>query len=336
MGWVGGARLVSATAAAGGLGVIASATMNLAQLRKAIDQVLASTDRPFGVNVMPTASDLDARLALMAEKGVKVASFPQAPTAKTVQRCHDGSMWVLSTIGARRHAEKVIDLGVDGVIAQGGEGGGHTGSVPTTLLVPQVVDAVGDHLVVLAAGGIFDGRGLVAALSYGAQGVAMGTRFLLSAESTVPDIVKSRYLAASVMDTVVSAKIDGAPQRVIRTDFIDQLERSPWWRLLPRALASAHAFRKETEMSLFDLAREGWAMLKSKEVNLTRLVLAANAPVMTKAALIDGRTDVGILPTGQVVGLIEKIPTVAEIVSGMIEQANAVLDRLGGGAAPPG
>jgi NAD(P)H-dependent flavin oxidoreductase YrpB (nitropropane dioxygenase family) len=126
----------------------------------------------------------------------------------------------------------------------------------------------------------------------------------------------------------VSAKIDGAPQRVIRTDFIDQLERSPWWRLLPRAMANAHAFRKESGMSLFALGKEGWSMLKSKEVNLTRLVLAANAPVMTKAALIDGRLDVGILPTGQVVGLIEKIPTVAEIIDGMIEQANEVLDRL--------
>ena len=108
----------------------------------------------------------------------------------------------MPTVGARRHAEKVAAWGVDAVIAQGAEGGGHTGTVPTTLLLPQVVDAV--DIPVLAAGGFHDGRGLVAALAYGAAGVAMGTRFLLSAESTVPDAVKRRYLEASVTDTVVT------------------------------------------------------------------------------------------------------------------------------------
>ncbi|HTZ09647.1 MAG TPA: nitronate monooxygenase [Acidimicrobiales bacterium] len=275
MGWVGGARLASATALAGGLGVLASSTMTLDQLQAAVGAVKGATDAPFGVNVRSDAADIFARLDLMAEAGVKVASFPQAPTQKMVARCHEAGMFVLCTIGARRHAEKVLDLGVDGVIAQGGEGGGHTGPVPTTLLVPQVVDAVGAQMVVLSAGGIFDGRGLVSALAYGADGVAMGTRFLLSAESTVPDVVKTRYLAATVLDTTVSAKIDGAPQRVIKTDFVDALERSHWLALLPRALKSAHAFRKETGLSLLDLAKEGWSMRKSAERNLTQLVLAA-------------------------------------------------------------
>lgn len=328
MGWVGGARLVSATARAGGLGVIASATMTLDQLDRAIAEVRSRTDRPFGVNVRPDAADVERRIRMMADAGAKVASFPQAPSARMVELCHEGGMLVMSTIGARRHAEKVVALGVDAVIAQGGEGGGHTGSVPTTLLVPQVVDAVGDRLLVLGAGGFFDGRGLVAALAYGAQGVAMGTRFLLTAESTVPDAVKARYLQAQVTDTVVSSKIDGAPQRVVRTDLVDALESVSWLRSLPRAVSSALAFRKETQTSLLALLTEGRAMRKANELSWSQIVMAANAPVMTKAALVEGRTDVGILPTGQVVGLIDRIPTVAEVMESMIGGANEVLERL--------
>ena len=142
----------------------------------------------------------------------------------------------MPTIGARRHAEKVAEWGVDAVIAQGGEGGGHTGTVPTSLLAPAVVDAVGDRVAVIAAGGFFDGRGLVAALAYGASGIAMGTRFLLTRESRVPDEVKQVYLGTPVTGTVVSTAVDGAPQRVIRTDLVDRLERSGWLRSLPRAL----------------------------------------------------------------------------------------------------
>src|SRR6267378_632962 len=139
----------------------------------------------------------------------------------------------------RRHAEKMLEWGVDAVIAQGAEGGGHTGVVPTSLLLPQVVDAVGHTIPVIGAGGFHDGRGLVAALAWGADGVAMGTRFLLTRESTVPDAVKQRYLAASVTDTVVTTAIDGAPQRVIRTDVVDRLEAASALTRLPRALRAA-------------------------------------------------------------------------------------------------
>ena len=170
--------------------------------------------------------------------------------------------------------------------------GGHTGSVPTSLLVPQVVDAVGKHLVVLAAGGIFDGRGLVSALAYGADGVAMGTRFLLSAESTVPDVVKSRYLAATVVDTVVSAKIDGAPQRVIRTDFIDQLDARPGGACcLGRSPAPTPFARSPRCRCSTSPGRAGRCSSPRKSTSPGR----PNAPVMTKAALVDGHPEVGIL-----------------------------------------
>ena len=329
MGWVAGPRLVAATAEAGGLGILASATMTFDQLRAAVADVRSRTDRPFGVNLRTDVADVADRVALMIDNGVKVASFAQAPKPDLVTRCRDAGLVVMPTIGARRHAEKVAGWGVDAVIAQGAEGGGHTGAVPTSLLTPSVVDAVGDSVAVVAAGGFFDGRGLVAALAYGASGIAMGTRFLLTRESTVPEAVKQVYLGTAVTGTVVSTAIDGAPQRVIRTELVDKLERASWLRNLPRALTSAHSFRRETRTNLADLLREGRALKEGSELNWSQVVMAANAPVMTKAALVDGRTDVGVLPTGQVVGEIGELPTVASLIDRIVDDATAVLDRFG-------
>ena len=196
--------------------------MTYDQLGAAIREVRARTDRPFGVNLRADAEDADARVALLIDEGVKVASFALAPREHHVKQLKDAGIAVVPSVGARRHAEKVAAWGADAVIVQGGEGGGHTGPVPTTLLLPQIVDAV--DIPVIAAGGFFDGRGLVAALAYGAAGVAMGTRFLLTQESTVPDTVKRYYLGKSVTDTVVTTRIDGLPHRVLRTDFVDELE----------------------------------------------------------------------------------------------------------------
>jgi NAD(P)H-dependent flavin oxidoreductase YrpB (nitropropane dioxygenase family) len=269
--------------------------------------------------------DVTDRIELMIETGARVASFAQAPNPALVARCKEAGLFVMPTVGARRHAEKVAEWGVDAVIAQGAEGGGHTGSVPTTLLLPQVVDAVGDRVLVLGAGGFFNGRGLVAALAYGASGVAMGTRFLLSAESRVPEAVKDLYLETPVTGTVVTTKVDGAPQRVVRTELVDHLESQSWLRALPRAVRSALQFRKETGATLRSLLREGRAMKTGNELTWSQVVMAANAPVMTKAALVEGRTDVGVLPTGQVVGVLNSLPPVAEIIDGIMTEADALL-----------
>jgi len=325
MGWLAGPRLVAATCEAGGLGVLASATMTLDQLAAAIAEVRSRTSAPFGVNLRTDADDVADRIDLMIETGARVASFAQAPNPALVARCKEAGLFVIPTVGARRHAEKVAEWGVDAVIAQGAEGGGHTGSVPTTLLLPQVVEAVGDRVLVLGAGGFFSGRGLVAALAYGASGVAMGTRFLLSAESRVPEAVKDLYMGTPVTGTVVTTKVDGAPQRVVRTELVDHLESQSWLRSLPRAARSALQFRKETGATLRSLLREGRAMKSGNELTWAQVVMAANAPVMTKAALVEGRTDVGVLPTGQVVGVLNSLPPVAEIIDGIMAEADALL-----------
>jgi len=329
MGWVAGPRLVAATAEAGGLGILASATMTLEELRAAVADVRARTTNPFGVNLRTDAPDVEQRVALLVESGVTVASFAQAPRPDLVKQLAAAGIIVIPTVGARRHAEKVAEWGVHGVIAQGAEGGGHTGPVPTSLLLPSVVDAVGETVCVIGAGGFSSGRGLVAALAYGATGIAMGTRFLLSRESTVPDEVKKLYLATAVTGTVVTTRVDGAPQRVIRTDLVDHLEGAGRLAALPRALRNALAFRRQTHTSMRALAKEGLAMKEGNELSWAQVLMAANAPMMTKAALVDGATDVGILPTGQVVGVIDALPSVAEIIGGIITEANDTLERLG-------
>lgn len=239
MGWVAGPRLAAATSNAGGLGILASATMDLPQLASAIAEMKQRTQASFGVNLRTDAADIDGRIELLISERVKVASFAMAPRADLVRRLRDGGLVVIPSIGAKRHAEKVAEMGVDAVLVQGAEGGGHTGAVPTTLLVPQVVDAV--DVPVIAAGGFFDGRGLVAALAYGAQGIAMGTRFLLTKESTVPDAVKEFYLARSVLDTLVTTKVDGFPHRVLKTRFVEELEGAGRARTLVRALRNVLA-----------------------------------------------------------------------------------------------
>jgi len=328
MGWVAGPRLVSATAEAGGLGILASATMSIGELDAAVAEVRSRTSAPFGVNLRTDASDIDERVALLIDSGVKVASFAQAPRADLVRRLSEAGLFVIPTVGARRHAEKVAEWGVHGVIAQGAEGGGHTGQIPTSLLVPEVVDAVGSQVAVVAAGGFCDGRGLVAALAWGAAGIAMGTRFLLTEESTVPDDVKRVYLDTLLTGTVVTTRVDGAPQRVIRTALVDHLEGAGRLGALPRALRNALAFRRQTGASLMALLAEGRAMRKHDELSWSQVMMAANAPMMTRAALVEGRADAGVLPTGQVVGRIGRLPSVAEVIGGVVSEANAVLDRL--------
>jgi NAD(P)H-dependent flavin oxidoreductase YrpB (nitropropane dioxygenase family) len=332
MGWVAGARLTGATSAAGGLGILASATMTYDQLATAIREVKERTDCPFGVNLRSDHAEIDRFVDLIVREKVRVASFAQAPNAALIAKLRHAGVVTMPTIAAPRHATKVAAMGVDAMIAQGHEGGGHTGAIATSLLLPQVTALV--DLPVLGAGGFHDGRGLVAALAWGAAGVAMGTRFLLTKESTVPDDVKARYLAAALTDTVVTRAIDGAPQRVIRTELVDRLERSGT-AALGRAVINTLRLRRLTQTSLADLVREGLAIKRHGELTWAQVAMAANAPMLTRATMVEGRLEAGILPTGQVAGLIDALPTVAELIDGIVAEATATLAALATRVATP-
>ncbi|WP_326723780.1 nitronate monooxygenase [Streptomyces sp. NBC_00243] len=326
MGWVAGPRLVSATAEAGALGVLASATMTLDQLRDAVREVRSRTDAPFGVNLRADAGDAGDRVRIIIDEGVRVASFALAPSRELIAELKDVGVVVIPSVGARRHAEKVAAWGADAVIVQGGEGGGHTGEVATTVLLPQVVDAVG--LPVVAAGGFHDGRGLVAALAYGAAGVAMGTRFLLTSDSTVPDAVKARYLAATVKDVTVTTAVDGLPHRMLRTDFVDSLEKSGRTRALAQAVRRAAGFRRISGLSWPAMVRDGLAMKHGKNLSWSQVLLAANTPMLLKSAMVDGRTDLGVMASGQVAGVIDDLPSCTELVDRIMSEAEETLKSL--------
>ena len=330
MGWVSTPELTAATANAGGLGILASGTLTLAETDAAIGRIAELTGRPFGVNMRGDAPDVADRAKLLVRHGVRVASFALAPSERVVRSLKDDGLVVVPSVGARRHAEKVAAWGVDAVIAQGAEGGGHTGVVPTSILLPQVVSAV--DIPVIGAGGFFDGRGLVAALAYGAAGIAMGTRFLLTSDSPVPDAVKAEYLKRTVTDTVVTSVLDGVPQRVLRTPLANQLISGGPLARLRRSVGHAIAFRKMSGTPWPDIVAEGLAMKRGHELSWTQVIMAANTPMMLRASMVDGRVDLGTLASGQVAGVIEDLPSCAELVQRIVAEATAVLDRLAGGA----
>ena len=350
MGYVSGPRLTAAVSDAGGLGLIASATMSLAELEKAIEETAGRTPRPFGVNLRADAPDAAERARLIVTRRVPVASFAQAPKPELIAALKDAGVVTIASVGARRHAEKAAGWGIDAVIATGGEGGGHVGAVPTSLLVPQVAAAV--DIPVIAAGGFFDGRGLVAALAWGAAGIAMGTRFLLTSDSPVADAVKQVYLSADLDGTVVTRRVDGVPHRVLRTTMVDQLEvrgragragragkvrRAGWagqvgsaggLATLVRSARNAAAFRGLSGMGWREMLRQGRDMRRDTGLSWGQVLMAANTPVLLRAAMVEGRTDLGLMSSGQVAGLIGDLPSCAELIESIMAEAGRTLDRL--------
>jgi NAD(P)H-dependent flavin oxidoreductase YrpB (nitropropane dioxygenase family) len=328
MGYVSGARLAAAASQAGGLGLIASATMSPAELRSAIKEVKDRTGAPFGVNLRADAPDARERAEMIIAEKVPVASFALAPRPELISMLRDAGVVTIASVGTRRHAEKVAAWGIDAVIATGGEGGGHTGPVPTSLLVPQVVDAV--DVPVIAAGGFFDGRGLAAALAYGAAGIAMGTRFLLTSDSPVADAVKRVYLASDVTGTLVTSRADGVPHRLLRTPLVERLDREGRLRGLLRSARSAAAFRRSSALTWPELIRQGQAMRNGTGLTWAQALMAANTPVLLRAAMADGHPEAGLMPSGQVTGLIDDLPSCTELIDRIMTEAERRLAVLGG------
>jgi nitronate monooxygenase len=326
MGWVAKPELVAAVSNAGAIGFLAAATIPPHLVEGEIEKVKALTDRPFGVNFLMDAPGADVIADAIVRQGVRAAGYNRAPDASLIRRLKDGGVVCVPTCGAVKHAIKAEQLGADIIIVQGAEGGGHTGPVPTSLLVPGAVDAV--NVPVVAAGGYYDGRGLVAALAYGAQGIAMGTRFLMSAESPVPATTTDRYAAARVEDVFVTTEVDGMPQRVVGNELVGRLESGHGATRLLFALRNALAYRRMTGASIPQLVRSALSMRKNERLSRTQMLMAVNAPMLARAAMEDGDPVHGYLPSGSVAGVLDARPSCAAIVAGIMEEAEQTLKRL--------
>nr|WP_206370260.1 nitronate monooxygenase [Solimonas marina] len=336
MGWVADSTLVSATTHAGAFGFLAAATMSTDTLRREIAAVRAATDGRFGVNFhmfQPNAREV-IELVLDNADRVRAVSYGRGPDAKTIGRFKDAGVLCMPTVGALKHATKAVELGADIVTVQGGEGGGHTGSVPTTLLLPQVLDAV--KVPVVAAGGFHNGRGLAGALAFGAAGIAMGTRFLMTAESPVPRETLARYVAIRDPAKIrASTAVDGMPQRMIDNPFLLRLENGGLLRRLSVALASAWHWRAQTGMSVAHMLRTFFAAMREGDAAI-QTMMAANAPVLIQRAMVEGRPDEGVLPSGQVAAVLDSLPPVAELIAAIVAEAETRLAAVSTlSAAPP-
>ncbi len=326
MGWVAEPELVAAACNAGAFGFLAAATIPPPEVEAAIERTARLTDRPFGVNFLMDAPGADTISEAIIRQGVRAAGYNRAPNAELIGRLKDAGVVCVPTCGAVKHAVKAEQLGADIVIVQGGEGGGHTGTVPTSLLAPATADAV--RIPVVAAGGFRDGRGLVAALAFGAEGVAMGTRFLMTRESPVPDVTIQRYLDAQVTDVIVSSALDGLPQRMVDNELSRRLERAGPIRKLVMALQNALALRRETGATIPELLRSALAMRANQRLSNAQMILAANAPILARIAMNDGDPARGYLPSGSVAGLIDDRPTCEELVSRIVAEAEETLKKI--------
>ncbi len=336
MGWVADAGLVAASSNAGAFGFLAGATLPPAEVEREILRVRELSDHPFGINFhmfQPNAADI---IELVLRHQLRAVSYGRAPEPKVIERLRAADVVCMPTVGALRHAQRAVELGANVLTVQGGEGGGHTGAVATSILLPQVLDAFGGELPIFAAGGFSDGRGLAAALAWGADGIAMGTRFLLTRESPVPEQTKQRYLdCADPRQMVVSKALDGLPQRMLSNRMLRRLERGgPLYRLLTAA-SSALAYRRFTGASLGQLLSIAFSAARSGGAEgMSQALMAANAPMIIQKAMVDGEPDAGVLPGGQVAGLIDELLSCEDLLRGIVDDAERRLAALGGGGRP--
>lgn len=330
MGWVADANLVAATCNAGGFGFLAGAVMTPAQVDAGIRQIKMKTDRPFGVNFHMYSPGADQIIDVCIQHKVRAVSYSRSPAKAMIQKLKQAGIVCIPTVGALKHAVKAVEMGADAVVVQGSEGGGHTGSVASSILLPQVVDAL--QVPVVAAGGFKDGRGLVAALSFGAAGIAMGTRFLLTQESPVPDATKQQYLNSSAEQIVVSTKLDGMPQRMINNPFLQRLQSLSGIGMLVMALRNGIVFTRQSGNSLLSMLLSAWKMKQANGMTLGQTMMAANAPMMIQEAMVKGHPDDGILPSGQIAGTIDNLPTGEQLMQTIVAEAEATLARFSAGS----
>lgn len=329
MGWVAGPELVAATGNAGGFGFLAGATISADQIEAAICQVGQLSAAPFGVNFhmyQPNAAEI---VDLVVKYKVRAVSYSRSPDKTIIEKLKAHQVVCMPTIGLPKHALAAIKLGADALTVQGGEGGGHTGSIPTSLLIPKVVELVDGRVPLAAAGGFQNGRDLLAALAWGADGIAMGTRFLMSKESAPPQATKDRYVACDNPDDIqVSRVVDGLPQRMINNETLLSLTRAGGLKRLLLGLLNGLKYQRFTGASLFKLLGSARAMSRSGAMTLTQALMSANAPMMIQKAMVDGEPADGILPSGQIASMIAELKSCEEIISGIMSEAHNRLERL--------
>jgi enoyl-[acyl-carrier protein] reductase II len=287
MAWVADAELASAVSNAGGLGVIAAGYAPEEWIRKEIRKARSLTKRPFALNIMLLNPDADKISKVAIEEGIEVIITGAGSPGKYISSWKDNGIKVLPVIPSVSIARRMEKMGVDGLIAEGGEAGGHIGELTTMTLIPQVVDAV--SIPVIAAGGIGDGRGLAAALMLGASGVQIGTRFLVAYECTINKAYKEKILQAKDTSTIVTGRATGHPVRVIKNQ----------------------------------LAREFQQLEKMKETSLEEYEELGKGSLYR--ATQEGDMEMGSIMAGQICGLVRKEQSCREIIEEIFSEAESLI-----------
>lgn len=321
MSWISVPKMVAAVSNAGGLGILATGPMDPSQTRKAIQEIRKLTDKPFGCNatlLMPGAAE-SAKVLL--EEQVPVINFALGKGDWLVKDAHKYGGKVIATVVNARHAKRAQDYGADGVIATGNEAAAHGEALTSMVLIPSLVDAI--HIPVIAAGGIADGRGLAAALALGAEGVALGTRLMTTQESPLHENFKKLSIEKDVTDTLYSTRVDGIWCRVMKTDAAVKAIKKGLD--LPAAFVNSQDIARQMKMPYLKLFI---GILASGLNNAYKMAFMANGFKAFKLATEDGDVEKGILPVGQVMGLIQDEPTVAELFERIVAEAKEVQQKL--------
>lgn len=321
MSWISTPRMVAAVSNAGGLGILATGPLSSTQTREAIHEVRQLTGKPFGANatlMFPGAAE-NARVLL--DEKVPVINFSLGKGDWIVNEAHKYGGKVLATVVNLRHAKRAQDYGTDAIIATGQEAAAHGEDVTSLVLIPHLAENM--QIPVIAAGGFADGRGLAAALALGAEGIAMGTRLMVTKESPLHENYKKLAQEKQVYDTIFSKRFDGILCRVMKTDAAERaIKRGLSW---PAAYFNSRDFAKMVKMPHSKLVI---GILLSGYSNATQLAYMANAFKAIRVATEDGDSKTGVLPAGQVQGLIHDQPTVAELFERMEKEAQNAQNRV--------
>jgi enoyl-[acyl-carrier protein] reductase II len=307
MSWVSTPELVAAVSEGGGLGILATGTLTLEQVRESVRRIRQLTDKPFGANVTLYFPGAERNAEVLIEEKVPVVNYSMGKGDAICEAVHAYGGKVVATVTNAKHALAAQKSGADALIVTGHEAAGHGGQVTSLVLVPAIVDQV--DIPVIAAGGFADHRGFRAALALGAEGISMGTRFMASAESPVPQLLKDKASDNTVDQTVYSPKIDGIPARMAATPGATRLVKRP---LNP--LAAAVKSRKIAAMMGFSWPKLAAGIVLSGPENAFRMARMAIGFEAFEKGMIDGDLERGVLPLGQVAGLIHDAPPVAEII----------------------